>query len=141
MAHIKLLQHFSIYCRDLEPMHDFYVNTLGLPELPRPEFPFPGYWLETGAGHHIHLSKLRDGHVTKSISENEDTYMDHHFGLLTDNLQGMKERLASGGFPSTTSPTDIRRYFSAIPKTTLSKSHRRKCSRKNRKIYRKERSS
>ena len=47
MAQIKLLQHFSIYCRELEPMHNFYVNVLGLPELPRPEFPFPGYWVKT----------------------------------------------------------------------------------------------
>lgn len=119
MAHIKLLQHFSIYCRDLESMHDFYVNTLGLPELPRLEFPFPSYWLETGAGHHIHLSKLRDGHVTKSISENEDTYMDHHFGLLTDNLQGMKERLRERGIPFHDEPYGYPQIFFRDPENNL----------------------
>ena len=46
MSKIKFLQHFSIYCRDLPPMHKFYNEILGLPEMPRPALPLP---LATGS--------------------------------------------------------------------------------------------
>ncbi len=116
---IKLLQHFSIYTKELEPMHAFYTKVLGMPELPRPEFPFPGYWLEAGPGHHIHLSKLREGHVTKSISENEDTYQDHHLGLTTDDLAGMKDRLCDAGVPFHDEPYGYPQIFFRDPENNL----------------------
>lgn len=119
MAQIKLLQHFSIYCRELEPMHHFYVNVLGLPELPRPEFPFPGYWLEIGEGHHIHLAKVREGHVKKSISENEDGYMDHHIGMLTDDLSGMKANLRGHGVEFHDEPYGYPQIFFRDPENNL----------------------
>lgn len=119
MAKIKLLQHFSIYCRNLEPMHHFYTVNLAMAELPRPEFPFPGYWLDAGEGHHIHLAKVKEGHVTHSISENEDGYTDHHFGLLTDDLDGMKERLRSSGVPFHDEPYGYRQIFFRDPENNL----------------------
>ena len=119
MSRIKLLQHFSIYCRDLKPMRDFYIGTLGLPDLPRPEFPFPGNWLEAGSGHHIHLAKIRDGHITSSISENEDGYMDHHIGFLTDDLPGMKERLRERGVPFHDEPYGYPQIFFRDPEYNL----------------------
>ena len=42
------LNHFSIRTTDLAATRAFYVNLLGLQEGPRPEFPFPGYWLYQG---------------------------------------------------------------------------------------------
>lgn len=42
------LNHFSIRTLDLAATRDFYVSVLGLQEGPRPEFPFPGYWLYQG---------------------------------------------------------------------------------------------
>jgi catechol 2,3-dioxygenase-like lactoylglutathione lyase family enzyme len=43
------LNHFSVRTLDLEATYRFYVQVLGLQEGPRPEFPFPGYWLYQGA--------------------------------------------------------------------------------------------
>lgn len=42
------LNHFSIRTLDLAATKDFYVSVLGLAVGPRPEFPFPGYWLYQG---------------------------------------------------------------------------------------------
>ena len=50
MAPISNLQHMSIYCRELEPMHAFYAGALGLEEIARPHLPFPGHWREAGTG-------------------------------------------------------------------------------------------
>jgi catechol 2,3-dioxygenase-like lactoylglutathione lyase family enzyme len=42
------LNHFSIRTLDLAATKDFYVSVLGLQVGPRPDFPFPGYWLYQG---------------------------------------------------------------------------------------------
>ena len=42
------LNHISLRTTDLEATRAFYVDLLGLQEGPRPEFPFPGYWLYQG---------------------------------------------------------------------------------------------
>ncbi|MDA0999488.1 MAG: VOC family protein [bacterium] len=119
MPRISLLQHFSIYCRELEPMHAFYAKVLGMKELPRPHFPFPGHWLEAGPGHHIHLSKLHEGHITHSISDNEDGYTDHHFGLVTDDLEGMKSRLRENAVAFHDEPYGYPQIFFRDPENNL----------------------
>jgi catechol 2,3-dioxygenase-like lactoylglutathione lyase family enzyme len=45
------LNHFSIRTIDIEATKDFYTHVLGLIEGPRPNFPFPGYWLYQGSVH------------------------------------------------------------------------------------------
>jgi catechol 2,3-dioxygenase-like lactoylglutathione lyase family enzyme len=46
------LNHFSVRTLDLPATRAFYVDVLGLQEGPRPNFPFPGYWLYQGALDH-----------------------------------------------------------------------------------------
>ena len=40
--------HLSFPVRDLKQSQDFYGNVLGLEEIPRPNFPFPGAWYQAG---------------------------------------------------------------------------------------------
>ena len=119
MSKIKFLQHFSLYCRDLPAMHKFYNEILGLPEMPRPHFPFPGYWFEAGQDHQIHLAKVSDTHVKHSISDNEDSYMDHHIGMVTENLDGMKERLKAHDIPFHDEPYGYPQIFFRDPENNL----------------------
>jgi catechol 2,3-dioxygenase-like lactoylglutathione lyase family enzyme len=42
------LNHFSIRTPDLEASRRFYADVLGLTVGPRPDFPFPGYWMYGG---------------------------------------------------------------------------------------------
>ena len=39
------INHYFVRANDLKATRDFYVNVLGFEEMPRPNFPFPGYWL------------------------------------------------------------------------------------------------
>jgi len=39
------LNHYFIRANDLEKTKDFYCDVLGFEVMPRPSFPFPGYWL------------------------------------------------------------------------------------------------
>jgi catechol 2,3-dioxygenase-like lactoylglutathione lyase family enzyme len=40
--------HVTIICADLEATRRFYVNFLGMTEVPRPAFRFPGMWFQMG---------------------------------------------------------------------------------------------
>ena len=48
--HFKM--HDFLRANDLEATKDFYCRVLGFEVMPRPNFPFPGYWL----GQSVHCS-------------------------------------------------------------------------------------
>ena len=39
------LNHYLVRANDLEKTKQFFCDALSLSEMPRPTFPFPGYWL------------------------------------------------------------------------------------------------
>jgi catechol 2,3-dioxygenase-like lactoylglutathione lyase family enzyme len=48
------IHHVALNVHDLDAAMTFYVDQLGFAALDRPDFGFPGAWLEAGA-HQIHL--------------------------------------------------------------------------------------
>ncbi|MHB8463385.1 MAG: VOC family protein [Acidimicrobiales bacterium] len=51
------IAHVALPVASLEKSRDFYEDILGLAELPRPDFGFPGAWLVLGANQ-LHLMEL-----------------------------------------------------------------------------------
>jgi catechol 2,3-dioxygenase-like lactoylglutathione lyase family enzyme len=51
------LNHYFVRANDLEETKAFYCDVLGLEQKPRPNFPFPGYWLGFSGEQHacIHM--------------------------------------------------------------------------------------
>jgi len=49
------LNHYFVRANDLERSRRFYCDVLGLQEMPRPNFPFPGYWLGIGGKIQVHM--------------------------------------------------------------------------------------
>jgi catechol 2,3-dioxygenase-like lactoylglutathione lyase family enzyme len=49
------LNHYFVRANNLEETRDFYVEMLGFEEMPRPNFPFPGYWLGAGGKITVHM--------------------------------------------------------------------------------------
>ena len=47
------IHHVSLNVADNERALEFYRDLLGLAELPRPDFGFPGSWLDAGAGQQV----------------------------------------------------------------------------------------
>jgi catechol 2,3-dioxygenase-like lactoylglutathione lyase family enzyme len=47
--------HFQLTVTDLEKSRAFYGGFLALPELKRPEFPFPGAWFQLAQGQELHI--------------------------------------------------------------------------------------
>jgi len=52
---IQALHHVSLVVSDLERSRRFYREILGLEEIPRPNFPFPGAWFGVGSTQQLHL--------------------------------------------------------------------------------------
>jgi catechol 2,3-dioxygenase-like lactoylglutathione lyase family enzyme len=49
------LNHYFVRANDLERTKDFYVDVLGFEVMPRPNFPFPGYWLGINGKIQVHM--------------------------------------------------------------------------------------
>lgn len=86
MLKIRQLHHVSLNVTDLQAAKDFYGGVLGLTELDRPDFPFPGAWYAIGPdGQQLHLIvhqgetlrkgglNTRDGHLAIRVESFEDT--------------------------------------------------------------------
>ncbi len=49
------LNHYFVRAQELERTKDFYVNALGFEIMPRPDFPFKGYWLGVNGKIQVHM--------------------------------------------------------------------------------------
>ena len=52
---IRELNHFFIRALDLERTRQFYTDVLGFEVMPRPNFPFPGYWMGVNGSIQVHV--------------------------------------------------------------------------------------
>lgn len=55
------LNHVAIAVRDVPASVAYYRDVLGLPEIERPAFPFPGAWFRLGQHQELHLIGEREG--------------------------------------------------------------------------------
>jgi catechol 2,3-dioxygenase-like lactoylglutathione lyase family enzyme len=44
----KSFDHVTLICADLEQTRRFYVDLIGMTQVPRPDFKFPGLWFQIG---------------------------------------------------------------------------------------------
>ena len=99
MFSIESLHHVSIPVADLERSKQFYHEVLGLTEIERPPFDFPGAWYQLG-DRQLHLivhdkSTFRQGKAADS--------RDIHFAIRVNSYRKTREYLRSKGFhPETT---------------------------------------
>jgi catechol 2,3-dioxygenase-like lactoylglutathione lyase family enzyme len=49
------LNHYFVRANDLERTKQFYCDVLGFEVMPRPDFPFPGYWLGVNGKIQVHM--------------------------------------------------------------------------------------
>ena len=50
------LNHYLVRANNLEKTKNFYCEALSLSEMPRPTFPFPGYWLGREGKIWVHMA-------------------------------------------------------------------------------------
>jgi catechol 2,3-dioxygenase-like lactoylglutathione lyase family enzyme len=72
------VHHVSLNVRDADEAVRFYREVLGLEQIPRPEFGFPGFWLRSGA-QEIHLIEVADHRAPDG----------QHFAFRVDDIDGV----------------------------------------------------
>lgn len=56
---VKQIDHVTLVSADLDRSVAFFSGLLGMDVVPRPEFPFPGRWLQAGSTQ-IHLNEVSE---------------------------------------------------------------------------------
>jgi catechol 2,3-dioxygenase-like lactoylglutathione lyase family enzyme len=99
------LNHYLIRANDLERTKDFYCKVLGFEVMPRPDFPFPGYWLGINGKIQVHMaqagvpnSQLYYLGSPKNAAKDNSGVIDHIAFLATDP-DGFVKRLKEQGVP------------------------------------------
>ena len=91
MIQVENLHHVAINVTDLELSVEFYKSVLGLEELERPGFDFPGAWFALG-DRQLHLMVVRDSKTLRGIHPQEG-----HFALRVSSYSASLDRLKKAG--------------------------------------------
>ncbi len=102
------LDHYFIRTKDLERSRAFYCDVLGFDVMPRPDLPFPGYWLGVSGKIQVHMgpdgipgeASLYFGTSARSARDNAGV-VDHIAFQGTDPGE-LARRLSEHGLPSRT---------------------------------------
>lgn len=87
---VQQLNHVALSVGNLEASKRFYGDVLGLPEIARPAFAFPGAWFALGPEQQLHL--IADGAPIGAGSSRGD-----HFALAVPDAAAASGALQSRG--------------------------------------------
>lgn len=115
MLPFKRLSHVSVTVSDLEKARAFYGGLIGLREIPRPPFPFPGVWYALSD---IELHITVDDQERPRPTREHFSVKDPHFALRVEDADELARRLAEAGVAHhdvPESPTGFRQLFIKDP--------------------------
>jgi glyoxylase I family protein len=111
------LNHVSITVTDVAKAREFYTGVLGLEEIARPAFDFPGIWYSLGKGLSLHII-LNDQLVRPAVEREKISARYPHFALWTDDADATARRFEELGLPCrdvVSGPTGLRQVFVKDP--------------------------
>ena len=105
------LNHVALHVKDIETSAAFYRDVIGLPDMPRPSFGFPGAWFRIGKDQELHLIGGRELEV---VADKRGT----HFALQVDSIEEAWSRMESRGaqpYSRQTRPDGAFQFYVADP--------------------------
>ena len=102
---VKSIDHVTLVVKDLDQSRKFYVEGLGMREVPRPGFTFPGLWFQAGPTQ-IHLIGEHVGGCPAGnpLPEQFRTSRSHHFAFLVDDVEAAYARAQELGMKIVSPP-------------------------------------
>jgi catechol 2,3-dioxygenase-like lactoylglutathione lyase family enzyme len=117
MSLFRQLSHVSITVTDVAKAREFYTGTLGLEEIPRPAFDFPGIWYSLGGDLQLHI--ILNDRLTRPAVERERIEARYpHFALWTEDADETARKIGGLGLMSrdvVSGPTGLRQIFVKDP--------------------------
>jgi len=86
---VTQLNHTAIPVADLDRSIRFYEDVLGLKQIPRPDFGFPGAWFRLGVDQELHM-------IARENTWDEPLW-DRHFALMIDDSPAFAAHLTAKG--------------------------------------------
>ena len=111
------VSHISVTVTDVEQARDFYGSVLGLKEIPRPAFRFPGIWYDLGGDLSLHVTVKDESPLRPGDPGRFDT-RDPHFALAVADADDIHARLSRSGRPFydfAETPSGLRQLFVRDP--------------------------
>lgn len=96
MIQVEDIHHIAVNVTDLEISVAFYKSVLGLEEIERPGFDFPGAWFSLG-DRQLHLIAAKDSMTyrgTMDVNPKEG-----HFALRVKSYSGSLDKIKKEGIP------------------------------------------
>ena len=97
------LNHYFVRANDLEKTKDFYCDVLGFQVMPRPSFPFKGYWLGVNGKIQVHMGQDGIDHAelyylgTPKGAARDHAGVVDHIAFLADDPAGFTRQLKEKG--------------------------------------------
>ncbi len=111
---VLALHHVSLPVADLERSRRFYREVLGLEEIARPPFPFPGAWLRLG-DRELHLIA---GEAARPRGADLADPREPHFAVRVASYHGALRHLRASGYREDAEPGDPVRLV-ALPRSVV----------------------
>jgi glyoxylase I family protein len=111
MIEVTGLSHGSFPVRDIDASKRFYGEVLGLKEVPRPAFDFPGAWYAVG-DRQLHL--IQNNRMPERVDDGRKPYpLNTHLALDVADVAAAKESLEAVGltYREVHSPGDLWQLF------------------------------
>lgn len=113
MLPFKHFSHVSLTVSNLDRARAFYGGLLGLTEIPRPDFGFPGVWYSLGGDLQLHII-VNEQWPFPRLDRTAFEIRAPHFALAVEDADALAERLARTGYPFhdyVSTPTGLRQLF------------------------------
>lgn len=95
---VEQIDHLTIVVKDLEATRRFYVDWLGMTQVPRPAFDFEGLWFQAGPTLlHVILEHDRSGPAGINEDGREKTSRGPHFAFSVSDALAAQAELEQHG--------------------------------------------
>jgi catechol 2,3-dioxygenase-like lactoylglutathione lyase family enzyme len=100
---VQAFDHITLVVKDLEASRQFYVDFLGMEQVPRPDFSFAGHWYQIG-NQQIHLILEHDQSGAAGQAGVEPNTRTHHFAFLVQDSNQAFAQAQQQGIPIVSPP-------------------------------------
>lgn len=101
----KTIDHVTIVVNDIERSTHFYTEVLGMQQVPRPDFGFPGAWFQAGDTQvHLILASEQAGTAGIGQFDGRDPSVGFHYAFVVDDCHAAAAQLRELGLEIVVGP-------------------------------------